>query len=59
MGEELDNKILNQQNGFNYPDADQFDATKHVRLLRIPLDSVNRRHLYTLEVVLLEHLRNI
>lgn len=56
--DELD-KVLNRQRGFRYPAADRFDARKHVRLLRSTPGNGNRQHLYTLETVLLEHLRGI
>lgn len=56
--DELD-RILNRKSGFKYPAADQFDARKHVRLLRISPGERDQPLSYSLEIVLLKHLRHI
>lgn len=56
--DELD-RILNRKSGFKYPAADQFDARKHVRLLRISPGERDQPLSYSLEIVLLKHLCHI
>jgi Heterokaryon incompatibility protein (HET) len=56
--DELD-RILNGKSGFKYPAVDQFDARKHVRLLRISPGERDQPLSYSLEIVFLEHLHHI